>query len=80
MSIGRVPDGLTAERRHAGTPPCETSRVRASRGQQPPPPRLAGDTRPSDGGESSVNRGGGEGAWEGKGRLARQRHAVNQEE
>jgi hypothetical protein len=70
MSIERVPDGETAERRHARTPPCDLSSLRSARSGEVrdsrDPPRLVGDTRPGDGGKSSGNRGGGEGVWEGK--------------
>jgi hypothetical protein len=53
MSIGRVLDGVTAERRHAGTPPC---------GDSSPPPMLAGDTRPGDREKSLEYSDEGEGA------------------
>jgi hypothetical protein len=65
-AIGRVSDGVTAERRHAGMPPA-TFLPRDQPGQgelgtAAPPPMLAGDTRPGDRGKSLEYSDEGEGA------------------
>jgi hypothetical protein len=69
MSIGCVPDVVTEERRHAGTPPCDLSLSGPTGsggvGDGRDPPELAGDTRPGDGGTVAGEKGTG------KGRLAR---------